>query len=113
MKRLLIFLLSILFTSIYISCDTDSKILTHHQEELLIDQIAASTSIDAVNVVDLPSTISGYVNDNHEPFEIELAFHANHFGYEVFLENGLCLYFDEEGHHLNHDGIHGDIGNHH
>ncbi|NNF34670.1 MAG: hypothetical protein HKN68_11200 [Saprospiraceae bacterium] len=113
MKKLLIVLLSVGFASTYLSCDTDSNMLSSHQEELLINQIAASPSIDAVNVVDLPSIISGYVNDNHAPFEIELAFHANNHGYEVFLENGLCIYFDEEGHHLNHDSLHGDMGNHH
>ncbi|MBT8218549.1 MAG: PepSY-like domain-containing protein [Bacteroidia bacterium] len=42
-----------------------------------------------------------------------MAFRAEQHGFEVFLEDGLCLYFDQKGNHLNHDGIHGDIGNHH
>ena len=61
----------------------------------------------------MPSVISSYVKENHSPFQIELAFHAAQHGFEVFLENGLCLYFDQNGSHLNHDGLHGDLGNHH
>lgn len=97
----------------YFSCNKDDPSHPIPQEELLIEQIVATSSIEAIGVMDLPSAISDFVNEGHAPFEIELAFHAAPHGFEVFLENGVCLYFDQHGNHLNHDGMHGDVGNYH
>ena len=101
------------FATFYLSCDKEDNSLPIQQEELLIEQIVTAPTVEAVNVQNLPSPISNYVQTNHAFLEIEMAFYASPHGYEVFLENGLCIYFDENGNHLNHDGIHGDIGNHH
>lgn len=109
----MIILLGIMLTTFYLSCDKENNPLPVQQEEMQIEQIVSAPSVEAVAVRDLPSAISGYVTENHAPFDIELAFHAGQHGYEVFLENGLCLYFDQHGNHLNHDGLHGDMGNHH
>ena len=113
MKKILIVLFGLAIASLYFSCDEDNNSVPTLQEELLIEQIVNAPNIEGVSVKDLPSLISGYVLTNNAPWEIEMAFHASPHGYEVFLENGLCIYFDENGHHLNHDGLHGDMGNHH
>ena len=113
MKKILIVLFGLGIVSLYFSCNEDSNPMPTLQEEMHISQIAGASSIEAVHVQDLPPAIAGYVRMNHAPLEIDLAFHAAPHGYEVFLENGLCLFFDENGEHLNHDGMHGDMGNHH
>jgi hypothetical protein len=113
MKKILIVLFGLGIVSLYFSCNEDSNPMPTLQEEMHISQIAGASSVEAVHVQDLPPAIAGYVRMNHAPLEIDLAFHAAPHGYEVFLENGLCLFFDENGEHLNHDGMHGDMGNHH
>lgn len=113
MKKIFVLLLGFGIATFYLSCDKDINSSTILSEELLIDKIINSQTIEAVNVLNLPSSILDHVQLNHAFLEIELAFHASPHGYEVFLENGLCIYFSENGNHLNHDGIHGDMGNHH
>ena len=115
MKKIMIVILGFAIVSLYFSCDEDNNVLPTPKQkaELLIEQIVTAPTVEAVGVRDLPGSISNYVQSNHVPLEIDLAFHASPHGYEVFLENGLCLYFDENGDHLNHDNMHGDMGNHH
>lgn len=119
MKNLITFLFGIVLITFQFSCDTENDLTPMngedqvYLEELLIDQITAASNIKAVGTIDLPSTIKNYVHDNHLPFEIDMVFHAERYGYEVFLENGLCLYFDENNDHLNHNDLHNDQGNHH
>ncbi len=113
MKKILIVLFGLAIISLCFSCEEDNNPTPILQEELLIEQIVTAPTVDAVGVQGLPSPISDYVHTNHAPYQIELAFHASPHGYEVFLENGLCLYFDQNGNHLDHDGMHGDMGNHH
>jgi putative PepSY-like beta-lactamase-inhibitor len=113
MKQLIIILIGLGFATFYLSCDKDNNSLSLNQEELLIEQIVTASTVESVGVREFPGAISDYVHVNHAPYDIDLAFHAAPHGYEVFLENGLCLYFDQNGNHLNHDGLHGDMGNHH
>ena len=54
---------------------------------MLIEQIVAAPSVESVTVNNLPSAISGYVNENHAPFNIVMAFHAEPHGYAVQLFN--------------------------
>ncbi|NNF34071.1 MAG: hypothetical protein HKN68_08185, partial [Saprospiraceae bacterium] len=82
-------------------------------EELLIGQITASETIELVEVDNVPQPINNYVKDWHAPIGIELVYYAPNIGYEVMLENGFCIFFDNDGHHLNHGGMHDDGGNHH
>lgn len=113
MKKLIFAALLASAALLYFSCQKDDNTLPSANEEMLIGQIVNASTVEAVSVADLPSPISNYVKQNHAPLGIDLAFHAGQHGYEVFLENGLCLYFDQQGNHLNHDGVHGDMGNHH
>lgn len=82
-------------------------------QEQLIEQIAVAPNVDFRGPQDLPPAILAYVKQHHSPFGIEAAYCAPHLGYEVFLETGLCIFFNENGQHLNHNGMHGDVGNHH
>lgn len=113
MKKLIFAALLASAALLYFSCQKDDNPLPSANEEMLIGQIVNASTVQAVNVADLPSPISNYVEQNHAPLGIDLAFHAGQHGYEIFLENGLCLYFDQHGNHLNHDGMHDDMGNHH
>ena len=112
MKNLIIAISGVGLALFFFTCKKEN-VLPTQKEELLIEQITASPNVDAQGLADLPAAIFNYVKQNHAPFDIETAFHAPKIGYEIFLENGLCLYFDQNGSHLNHDGMHGDEGNHH
>ncbi len=113
MKKLIFAALLASAALLYFSCQKDDNPLPSANEEMLIGQIVNASTVEAVSVADLPASIANYVNQNHAPLGIDLAFRAGQHGYEIFLENGLCLYFDQHGNHLNHDGMHGDMGNHH
>lgn len=114
MKKLIFAMLALGLAVLYFSCQKEENpIVPTAQEEMLIGQIVAATKVDMVGIADLPSGISSYVKQNHAPFDIEAVYHAPNLGYEVMLENGLCLFFGTNGNHLNHDGMHGDMGNHH
>ncbi len=113
MKKIIPGLCVLGFMMLYISCEKESNTIPSAQQEELIIQIASSSDITQLDAADLPAEIAQYVSQHHAPFEIEGAFLAQHLGHEVTLENGLCLFFDMHGNHLNHDGIHDDSGNHH
>ncbi|MCE7923054.1 MAG: hypothetical protein DYG98_08340 [Haliscomenobacteraceae bacterium CHB4] len=112
MKKQIIAILAASAALLYFSCQKENA-LPSLTEESLIEQITAASSVEALTIGDLPEPIYIYVKQNHAPFDIEMAFHAPQLGYEVVLENGLCLFFGTNGNHLNHDGMHGDSGNHH
>lgn len=113
MKKLIFAMLTMGLMALYFSCQKDENVLPTAKEEMLIGQITAAPNVEMVGIADLPSGISSYVKQNHAPFNIEAVYHAPNLGYEVMLENGLCLFFGTNGNHLNHDGMHGDDGNHH
>ena len=113
MKKLIFAALLASAALLYFSCQKDDNPLPSANEEMLIGQIINASTVEAVSVADLPSSIAGYVKQYHSPLGVDLAFRAGQHGYEIFLESGLCLYFDQHGNHLNHDGMHGDMGNHH
>jgi hypothetical protein len=113
MKKIILGLYVLGFMILYISCEKDSNPVPSAQQEELIIQITSSSDITQLDAADLPAGIVQYVSQHHAPFEIEGAFLAQHLGYEVTLENGLCLFFDINGNHLNHEGMHDDWSNHH
>lgn len=112
MKKLIIAVVGVSAALLYFSCQKENT-PPSVTEESLIEQIASASSVEALNVADVPTAIYGYVKQNHAPFDVEMAFYAPQLGYEIMLENGLCLFFGMNGNHLNHDGMHDDWGNHH
>jgi len=107
MKKTIIALFGIGLMALYFSCGKDSTLPAYQGEQLIL-QITAAPTVTPVGVDGLPASITTYVAQNEAPFEIDLCFHAPNLGYEVFLEDGLCIFFDEDGHHVDHDGMHGD-----
>ena len=113
MKKLLIVMLTAGLAFAYFSCSKDSDPVVVLQGEALIQQIVSSNAIEPVSVADLPNTIPDYVDQIHAPFNIEDASLMPNLGFEVMLENGLCIFFDTDGHHINHEGQHDDFDNYH
>ena len=95
------------------ACDKNVTIVPSTDSEELIIQIVHAPVVDAVSVTDLNPAIAGYIHDAYMPLTIDMAYCAQHLGYEVVLENGLFCYFSLDGHHLDHDGMHGDDDNFH
>jgi hypothetical protein len=113
MKKIIIVFLVLGLTGVYLACERDYDSSPVAMEEAIILQITNAENMELVGGIDLPASIPQYVEQHHPPFEIELAFRAPHLGYEIMLENGLCLFFDLDGNHLNHGGIHDDWSNPH
>jgi Putative beta-lactamase-inhibitor-like, PepSY-like len=113
MKKSVFFVFGLMLFFSFSSCEKDESPILTNQEELLIQQITSAQNIETLESSVLSANIRNYVENNYSPFEIELVFHAPQLGYEVMLENGLCLFFDENTQHLNHDGMHTDWDNHH
>ncbi len=113
MKKIMIGLLALGIALFFLSCEEDGNSFPIAQEEALILQIVEADNIEALGVEDLPADIQSYVKQHHAPFDIEWVFLAPQLGYEVMMENGLCLFFGMNSKHLNHDGMHNDWGNQH
>ena len=110
MKKIILILTAIVLS---FSCEREQPSLSLNLDELIIGQITNADNLELLGSADLPISIRHYVQNHHAPFEIGLAFMAPGMGYETMLENGLCLFFDINGQHLNHNGMHDDWDNHH
>ena len=74
------------------SCKKDNSAT---QSDQLMAQIAAASDVEVLGAEDLPADITAYVEKNHSPLTVELAFRAPSLGYQVFLEDGQQLFFTE------------------
>ena len=110
MKKIILILAAIVLS---FSCEREQPSLSLDLDELVIGQITNADHLELLGSADLPMSIRHYVQNHHAPFEIGLAFMAPGMGYEIMLENGLCLFFDMNGQHLGHNGTHDDWDNHH
>ncbi|RLD21236.1 MAG: hypothetical protein DRI69_04620 [Bacteroidetes bacterium] len=112
MKNFIFVLLGFAIMGLMVSCEKDQEALPASQETL-IQYIAQAGDVDMLAPEDVPTQIHNFIEENFHPYQIEMAFHARGLGYEMMLENGLCIFFDNNGGHLNHDGIHNDWSNSH
>lgn len=112
MKNFIFLLLGFATMALVVSCDKDQEALPASQESL-IENITKAGDLDLLVPDEVPAQIHNYVEENFHPIQIEMAFHARGLGYEMMLENGLCIFFDNNGSHLNHDGMHNDWSNAH
>lgn len=94
-------------------CDQNEDFAPPESDEAKIENIAQAPTVNPVAIQNIPEVINDYLLLHHTHMNIEMVYHANGEGYEVFMENGMCVFFDEHGNHLDHDGMHGDAGNHH
>ncbi|MCB9304677.1 MAG: PepSY-like domain-containing protein [Lewinellaceae bacterium] len=113
MRKIIIVITALALITLSSSCEREQPHLSLDLDELIIEQITNADNLELLGSAGLPVNIRNYVQNHHAPFEIGLAFMAPGMGYEVMLENGLCLFFDMEGQHLNHNGMHDDWDNHH
>ena len=112
MKKFIFVLLGFAIMGLMVSCDKDTEVLPASQESL-IENITKAGDVDLLAPEKVPTQIHNFVEENYQPYQIEMAFHARGLGYEMMLENGLCIFFDNNGAHLNHDGMHNDWSNAH
>ena len=112
MKKFIFVLLGFAIMGLMVSCDKDTEVLPASQESL-IENITKAGDVDLLAPEKVPTQIHNFVEENYQPYQIEMAFHAIGLGYEMMLENGLCIFFDNDGTHLNHDGMHNDWSNFH
>jgi len=71
-----------------------------NKEEDFVSQIDAIENADnlvSINIADLPSASTTYVNDNYFETYIDEAYHASSKGYKIELGTDDKLYFDETG----------------
>jgi Putative beta-lactamase-inhibitor-like, PepSY-like len=112
MKNVNYVLLGFAIAGLMVSCEKNQDALPT-PEESLIEQITNAGELDLLAPADVPIQISNFVEENYDPFQIEMAFRAHGLGYEIMLENGLTTFFDNNGSHLDHDGMHNDWSNAH
>lgn len=99
MKKLFFGMLLASVMGMFFACQKDSLSTAND----LINTIANSDSRQIVMVDDLSSNITGYVSQNYNPVSVEAAWHVAKAGYEVALEDGQVLYFNERHHFLGGD----------
>ena len=93
MKNLFHPMLALGILAIFSSCQKDGLLST---AESLINTIANSDSKELVAAADLSNDITTYVERNHAPVSVEAAWKVDKAGYEVALEDGQLLYFNEK-----------------
>jgi hypothetical protein len=101
MKNLFIGMLLASMMGVFFACQKDNLVT---EEADLVNTIAFSAAKESVDVADLPSGVSNYVEANFAPLSIDEAFYVRQHGYEVAVEDGTYLYFAERGNCLNPDG---------
>jgi hypothetical protein len=99
MKKLFFGMLLASVMGMFFACQKDSLSTATD----LINTIANADSKQLVQVEDLSSNITGYVSQNYAPVSVEAAWHVSKAGYEVALEDGQVLYFNERHHFLGGD----------
>jgi hypothetical protein len=101
MKNVILGMLLAGVMGFFFACQKDS--LTSNSQAL-IESISASSQKQPVAIDELPLSVRTYVEQTSSPVEIEAAWHVRKAGYEVALEDGLYLYFNEKGTCLDKSG---------
>jgi putative PepSY-like beta-lactamase-inhibitor len=107
MKKLMfVFFLASMLTMLF-SCQPDNLLPT---DTLTMGNIANSTQKEVVTTSDLPSVITTHVAENYAPLQVELAWHVMDSGYEIMLEDGQLIYFNEMGNCIGEGDMHSGEG---
>jgi len=91
------------------SCQSENLLPT---DSLTMGNIANSTQKEPVAISDLPPVIITHVEQNYAPHHIASAWHVMGSGYEITLENGQLVYFNEMGNCIGEGGMHNGGGMH-
>lgn len=100
MKKPIIGMLLAGIMGMFFACQKDSPLSTTDD---LVNTISTAGNKQMVLVTDLAPEISGYVNQHYSPVSIEAAWHVSKAGFEVAMEDGQLLYFNERHLFLGND----------
>jgi len=97
MKNLLFGLLLASTVGFFVACNQNDTLIP---DEDLIATIMESTQREAVTQSQLPETILSYMEENYANVLVEEAYAVKNVGYELQLETGMNVYFNNRNHCL-------------